>query len=96
MPLSFCSSLGFKHFMNVVEPNYKPCFPKSVKNRLKLFTSDITKIIKNELNEVTSVACTTDCWTSRTQVSYITIICHTIDKQWIQKSFTLTTHEIDE
>lgn len=25
MPISFCSSLGFKQFMNVVEPNYKPC-----------------------------------------------------------------------
>lgn len=96
MPLSFCSSPGFKHFMNIVEPNYKPCSPESVKNRLKLLASDITKIIKNELNEVTSVSCTTDCWTSRSQESYITIICHTLDKQWIPKSFTLTTHEVHE
>jgi len=96
MPISFCSSPGFKHFMNVVEPNYKPCFPESVKNRLKLLMSDIKNIIKNELNEVTSVSCTTDCWTSRSQELYITIICHTIDKQWIPKSFTLTTHEVDE
>ncbi|XP_060836456.1 uncharacterized protein LOC132919127 [Rhopalosiphum padi] len=58
MPISFCSSPGFKHFMNVVEPNYTPCSPQSE--------------------------------------SYITIICHTIDKQWIPKSFTLTTHEVDE
>lgn len=31
MPLSFCSSPDFKKFMNVVEPNYKPCSPESVK-----------------------------------------------------------------
>jgi len=60
MPLSFCSSPGFKHFLNVVEPNYKPCSAESVKNRLKLLTSDNKKLIKNELNEVTSVSCTTD------------------------------------
>ncbi|KAL4126495.1 hypothetical protein QTP88_010717 [Uroleucon formosanum] len=64
MPLSFYSSPGFKYFMNVVDPNYKPCSAESVKNRLKLLTSDIRQLIKNELNEVTSVSCTTDCWTS--------------------------------
>jgi hypothetical protein len=96
MPLSFCSSPGFKYFMNVVDLNYKPCSAENVKNRLKLLTSEITQLIKNELNEVTSVLCTTDGWTSRSQESYITIICHTIDQYWKPKSYTLTTHEVDE
>jgi len=96
MPLSFCSSPGFKYFMNVVDPNYKPCSAESVKNRLKLLTSDIKQLIKNELNEVTSVSCTTDCWTSISQESYMTIICHTIDQHWKPKSYTLTTHEVSE
>lgn len=96
MPLSFCSSLGFKYFMNVFEPNYKPCSAESVKYRLKLLTSDIKNKIKNELNEVTSVSCSIDCWTPRSQESYITITCHTIDQQWKPKSFTLTTHKVDE
>jgi hypothetical protein len=94
MPLSFCSSPGFKYFMNVVNLNYKPCSAENVKNRLK--TSEITQLIKNELNEVTSVSCRTDCWTFRSQESYITIICHTIDQYWKPKSYTLTTHEVDE
>ncbi|KAL4107281.1 hypothetical protein QTP88_017652 [Uroleucon formosanum] len=96
MPLSFCSSPGFKYFMNVVDPNYKPCSAESVKNRLKLLTSDIRQLIKKELNEVTNVSCTTDCWTSISQDSYITIICHTIDQHWKPKSYTLTTHEVNE
>ncbi|CAI6357053.1 unnamed protein product [Macrosiphum euphorbiae] len=38
MPISFCSSPGFKYFMNVNDPNYKLCSAESVKNRLKLLT----------------------------------------------------------
>lgn len=74
-------------------------FPRKCKNSLKLLTSNIIKIIKNELNEVTNVSRTRDCWTFRSQESYITIICHTIIchtvKPWILKSFTLRTHEVD-
>lgn len=96
MPLSFCSSQGFRHFMEVVEPNYKPCSTETLKNRLKLFLNEIKEIIKNELKDLQNVSCTTDCWTSRSQASYITITCHAINYQWKPRSFTLTTHEVEE
>jgi hypothetical protein len=37
MPLSFCSSSGFKQFMNIVEPNYIICKEGAIKQRLKGF-----------------------------------------------------------
>lgn len=31
LPISFCSSEGFQNFMAVIEPNYKPCKKKLLK-----------------------------------------------------------------
>lgn len=96
MPISFCSSLGFKQFMNVVEPNYKPCSAGTLSKRLDLFFKEIKGKVKCNLEEAMSVSCTTDCWTSRSLESYITITAHIIDTQWKLKTFTLTTHEFEE
>ena len=38
----------------------------------------------------------TDCSTSRSQDSYLTITIHFINKNWICKAFTLTTEEMEE
>lgn len=43
-----------------------------------------------------SVSCFSDCWSSLSQQSYITIGAHIIDAQWCPISFTLTTHELHE
>lgn len=43
-----------------------------------------------------SIACTSDCWPSISQQSYITVSAHIIDNQWCPKSYTLTTHAMEE
>jgi len=74
MPLSFCSSFGFKQFMSIVEPNYVICKEGAIKQRLKGFKSSVEEQIKHELKNARSVSCTSDCWSSIAQESYITLL----------------------
>lgn len=95
-PLSFCSSEGFKLFMAVVEPNHKICKEGAIKSRLKALKSSVKEIIQKDLRDFISVACTSDCWSSLSQHSYITINAHIIDDLWCPNLYTLTTHEMEE
>lgn len=61
LPLSFCSSIGFQNFKSVVEPNYKPCKEEAIKRRLIALKTSIMQAIKEDLNAVTNIICTTDC-----------------------------------
>ncbi|KAL5237601.1 hypothetical protein ACI65C_005012 [Semiaphis heraclei] len=92
LPISFCSSAGFHYFMSIVEPNYKAIKEEALKKRLYALKTDI----KEKLRSAQSVSCTSDCWSSLSQQSYITIGAHIIDTQWCPISFTLTTHELHE
>lgn len=96
MPLSFCSSSGFKQFMSIVEPNYIICKEGAIKQRLKGFKSSVEDLIKKELKNAKSVSCTFDCWSSIGQESYITVSAHFIDNRWFPKSYTLTTHKLGD
>lgn len=96
MPLSFISCPGFLQFMAVLEPNYKPCKEEALKRRLELIYDAVKKAVSEELQAVKYVACTSDCWTSRAQHSYITMTAHIINKEWVPKEFTLTTQLMEE
>jgi len=96
LPLSFCSSSGFYQFMAVVEPNYKIIKEEALKKRLHFFKSTVEEKIQNDLKAVQSVVCTSDCWSSLSQHSYITITAHALNNDWSPMSFTLTTQEMEE
>lgn len=96
LPLSFCSSSGFRQFMAVVEPNYKIIKEEALKKRLHILKSTVEEKIRNNLKDVQSVVCTSDCWSSLAQNSYITITAHALDNDWSPLSFTLTTQEMEE
>jgi len=89
MPIFFCSSEGFKQFMAVVEPNYKICKEGAIKSRMKALRSSVTEIIQKKLRDSKSIACIY-------KHSYITVTTHIINDQWCPKSYTLSTHEIEE
>jgi len=96
LPLSFCSSSGFRQFITVVEPNYKIIKEEALKKRLHYFKSTVEEKIRNDLKAVQSVVCTLDCWSSLAQHSYITITAHALNNDWSPMSFTLTTQETEE
>lgn len=82
--------------MSIVEPNYIICKEGAIKQRLKGFKSSVENLIKKELKDAKSVSCTSDCWSSIAQESYITVTAHFIDDQCSPKSYTLTTHKLEE
>lgn len=82
--------------MSIVEPNYIICKKGAIKQRLKGFKSSVEVQIKKELKDARSVSCTSDYWSSIAQESYITVTAHFIDDQWCPKSYTLTTHKLDD
>lgn len=96
MPISFCSSAGFEQFMNIVKPNYKICKEEAIKKRLKSLKLSIQDIIQRDLKSANNIACTSDCWSSLSQDSYITVTAHMINDEWYPKSYTLTTHKMEE
>lgn len=81
LPISFCSSIGFKNFMAVFEPNYKICKQEAIKARISRLKNLVETKIKENLHQTKSIICTTDGWSSSSQDSYITVTAHTIDLQ---------------
>jgi len=73
LPLSFVSCPGFVNFMSVIEPNYKICKEITLKKRLNNLYTEVKNKIREELRVASIVACTSDCWTSLAQNSYLTM-----------------------
>ncbi|XP_070385732.1 E3 SUMO-protein ligase ZBED1-like [Dermacentor albipictus] len=96
LPLAFTASAGFRHFMGVVERSYRPPSVAKLKNRIKLLHNQLRDKIMSQIDEATTVALTTDCWTSRAQDSYITVTAHTLNSEWKSQAFTLATEEMQE
>lgn len=96
LPLSFISSTGFRDFMKLVEPNYKVPCEVTFKNRLMLVYDDVCMRIKAELNAALSVSFSTDCWTSRSEDSYITVNVHFVNDKWEGKFYNLSTMVMKE
>jgi len=67
-----------------------------MKKRLHSLISKVEDKIKSELRNVKSLVCTTDGWSSMAQNSYISLTAHIINNQWLSKSFTLATQEMEE
>jgi len=96
LPISFYSSIGFKNCMAVVEPNYKVCKQEAMKARINRLKKLVETKIRENLHQTKSIVCTTDGWSLLSQDSYITVTAHTIDLHWNVRSYTLSTHEMEE
>lgn len=51
LPISFCSSIGFKNFLAVVEPNYKICKQEAIKVRINRLKNLVETKIKENLHQ---------------------------------------------
>ena len=57
--------------MHVLGTNYKICKEKGMKRRLTILKTTVKGKIMENLKAAKSVACTTDCWSSLTQDTYV-------------------------
>lgn len=97
-PFSVVDDVGFKEFVNLLNPGYKIPNRHAISKTLipaayeKCF-NEVKEIINNDLE----MACmTTDCWTSRNTESYIAITVHFLDSNFVLKSILLSCHSFNE
>lgn len=91
-PFSVVDSEHFKNFVNLLNPNYEMPSRKTLSNSL-LFAAyeKCVNKVKTEVENVFSIAITTDGWTSLNNASFYAITGHFIDHNCILHSRLLST-----
>ena len=96
-PYSVAENKGFKNMIKVLEPRYEiPSRTHFTTKIVPALYEQQKKIIVDELSKASSVALTTDGWTSRATESYVTVIAHYITAEWEIKSPVLQTRPLYE
>ena len=97
MPLSIVESESFKELIHFCDPRI------TIPSRSTLSTSWLPNLYKekkdeliNQLQQVESVALTTDMWTSRTNEGFLTVTAHFIDNEMQFFSKVLSTVNVPE
>jgi len=96
LPLSLIDDEAFREFVNFLEPEYKlPCC-QTFTARLDGLKTELCKTVTAEMAAVSSVAVTTDIWTSMSNEPYISFTCSYITDDWQLVSRTLSNEAIEE
>ena len=94
-PSSIVEDSGFNEFVFALDPRYKLPSRRTVMRSLLTQCYETTKgSIMKELQEIESVAITTDFWNSRNTESCITVSCHFLVHLWGLKSYILLTYQV--
>ncbi|XP_053387152.1 E3 SUMO-protein ligase ZBED1-like [Mercenaria mercenaria] len=96
MPLSVVEGEGFLSLMNTVVPVYNVPSRNTIRSRIVKRYDSEKDLLKSSLASVSSVAVTTDTWTSNATESYITVTEHHIDNEWRMRSNVLLTRAMPE
>ena len=96
-PASIVEDQGFQKFVNVLDPKYKPPSRRTIMNEyLPTLYESKKKSLIDQLAETKWCTLTTDLWTSRTAMGYMTVTCHYITPEWVLESRVLETCHISE
>ncbi|KAL4132066.1 hypothetical protein QTP88_009284 [Uroleucon formosanum] len=96
LPLSTVDGVGFVEFMNKISPNYEIPSRFTIKRKIQgLYETEKHKVA-TEIQNIDSIALTTDCWTSKAVESYICVTAHGITKNWKIVNYIITTELMDE
>ena len=91
-PVSIVEDLGFLKFLRTLDLRYQPPSRKILSHSIiPQKYEEIKQKLLGELEKLKYCALTTDIWTSRQTMGYITITCHYIDSSWSLHSVILTT-----
>ncbi|KAL4126035.1 hypothetical protein QTP88_010267 [Uroleucon formosanum] len=82
--------------MNKISPNYEIPSRFTIKRKIQgLYETEKYKVA-TEIQNIDSIALTTDCWTSKAMESYICVTAHGITKNWKIVNYIITTELMDE
>lgn len=97
-PFKVVEDEGFKNFVKLLNPAYK------IPDRHTISKVHIPALYQKSLNETKELltneslsgCLTTDCWTSRNNIAFISITYHFIDTQFVLRSVLLGCYEFSE
>lgn len=97
-PISFVEDVGFKKVVRFLDSRYLEHIP-SRRTLSRKIMPELNTSIKNKIkivfNATSYVAITTDICTSINTESFLTVTAHTYDKDYVLKTFILTTEKLD-
>lgn len=87
---------AFKHLVKTLDPRYDmPSRTHFTDKVIPAMKEETVSQVKNQLISLeTSIALTTDGWTSRATHDYVTVTAHLINADWVLKSYCLQTHPL--
>ncbi|KAI4818229.1 hypothetical protein KUCAC02_011581 [Chaenocephalus aceratus] len=79
-PFSIVEDKGFRSFIQALNPMYVPPSRKTLTQKIipRLYDREHASL-QARVKEATAVCLTTDCWTSRTTTSFVSVTCHFIE-----------------
>ncbi|XP_060792575.1 zinc finger BED domain-containing protein 4-like [Neoarius graeffei] len=96
-PFSVVENAGFRRLIHTLEPKYTiPSRSHIARTVVPNIYEETKAMIKQTLKEAESIAITTDGWTSRGTLSYITVTAHTIASDWKMVNVVLQTRPLFE
>ena len=91
-PLSIVQDSGFKKYTSILDPRYElPSRRTITRTMLPKKYTDIKQMLQEKLKKLTSIALTTDIWSSRQGLSYCCLTAHAIADNWTLESYVLET-----
>ena len=95
-PLSMVADSGFKAMIATFHPKYELPSRTFFTTQMEKKYEAIKGKVMEALQEASSVALTTDIWTSVATEAYMGVTCHYLGKNWKMVSHCLTTMPLDE
>ncbi|KAL9688858.1 hypothetical protein QQ045_033283 [Rhodiola kirilowii] len=101
LPFSQVESAGFKYFMSVITPQWKPLSRMTIQRDAMQYYNNLKLDVAKELQDAPGSICfTTDNWRSEHNIDeYMCLTAHWIDKKWkLQKriiKFAALTSQLD-
>ncbi len=96
-PISVVQGVGFRHMIGKLEPRYLVPHRKTFTERvLPDHFVKLKDTVTSVVNNVSSFAITTDCWTSRANEAYMGVTIHTITDDWELAHFTLQNRPLPD
>lgn len=90
-PFSVVDDEGFKEFTAALDPSYTlPSRHTLSRKMLPALYDKVRAELMTDIQKASAVCLTTDCWTSRTTTSYMSVTCH-----YIADDFSLKSNLLD-
>ena len=90
-PISIVRDKGLIELLTFLEPNYRPPSTMYVSVQIRKDFEDGKAAVKKQLHGSSSIALTTDIWTSRATQSFATTTAYFLDQHWNLTTCVLET-----